>query len=203
MSAHLPSVHRARFQRYIEEGLSGQAAALRLKISPATGALWARQVHQTGRVDPAPQGRPRGMGKLAPHALTFKPAQSICATYTAKDPSAWPLRGLAGFFIRVASEHHLRETYGAKPYLNSPASARGPKMPLMVSSSMIAVTLMSIKPFQSNAQLASALASFVSQIAKPPDPSTLWYLDSMCTPSGGIPPVAINFMIVSFRACGE
>ena len=72
MSAHLPSTHRARFQRYIEEGLSGQAAALRLKLSPATGALWARQVHQTGRVDPAPQGRPRGMGKLAPHEAFFK-----------------------------------------------------------------------------------------------------------------------------------
>jgi hypothetical protein len=44
-------------------------------------------------------------------------------------------------------------------YLKSPASARGPRTPLIVSSSMIAVTLISIKPFQSNAQLASTLAS--------------------------------------------
>jgi len=38
MSAPLPDALRARFQRYIEEGLSGRAAALRLKLSPATGA---------------------------------------------------------------------------------------------------------------------------------------------------------------------
>ena len=38
MAAPLPDALRARFQRYIEEGLSGRAAALRLKLSPATGA---------------------------------------------------------------------------------------------------------------------------------------------------------------------
>ena len=38
MSAPLPDALRARFQGYIEEGLSGRAAALRLKLSPATGA---------------------------------------------------------------------------------------------------------------------------------------------------------------------
>ena len=43
MSAPLPLALRARFQRYIEEGLSGRAAALRLKVAaerlhqPATG----------------------------------------------------------------------------------------------------------------------------------------------------------------------
>ncbi|HIF78918.1 MAG TPA: transposase, partial [Sulfitobacter sp.] len=31
MSAPLPAALRKRFQRYIEEGLSGRAAALRLK----------------------------------------------------------------------------------------------------------------------------------------------------------------------------
>ena len=67
MSAPLPAALRTRFQRLIEEGLSGRAAALRLKLSPATGARWARQVRLTGRVDAAPQGRPRGTGKLAPH----------------------------------------------------------------------------------------------------------------------------------------
>ena len=41
MPAALPSALRARFQQYIEEGLSGRAAAARLKISAATGAvLW-------------------------------------------------------------------------------------------------------------------------------------------------------------------
>ena len=72
MSAPLPSALRTRFQRLIEEGLSGRAAALRLKLSPATGARWARQVRLTGRVDAAPQGRPRGTGKLAPHEAFFR-----------------------------------------------------------------------------------------------------------------------------------
>jgi len=72
MSAPLPSALRTRFQRYIEEGLSGRAAALRLKLSPATGARWARQVRTKGHADPVPQGPPRGNGKLAPHWGFFK-----------------------------------------------------------------------------------------------------------------------------------
>ncbi len=67
MSAPLPSALRTRFQRYIEEGLSGRAAALRLKLSPATGARWAHQVRTKGYAEPGPQGPPRGRGKLAPH----------------------------------------------------------------------------------------------------------------------------------------
>ncbi len=58
--------------RYIEEGLSGRAAALRLKLSPATGARWARHIRKTGRIAPAPQGRPKGSGKLAPHVPFFE-----------------------------------------------------------------------------------------------------------------------------------
>ena len=72
MSAPLPSALRARFQRYIEEGLSGRAAALRLKVSPATGARWRHQIQTTGRVDPAQQGRSKGSGKLAPHIDLFE-----------------------------------------------------------------------------------------------------------------------------------
>jgi transposase len=72
MSAPLPSALRARFQRYIEEGLSGRAAALRLKVSPATGARWRHQIQTTGRVDPAQQGRPKGSGKLASHIDFFE-----------------------------------------------------------------------------------------------------------------------------------
>jgi len=67
MSAPLPSALRARFQRYIEEGLSGRAAAMRLKVSPATGVRWRHQIQTTGRAVPALQGRPKGSGKLAPH----------------------------------------------------------------------------------------------------------------------------------------
>jgi hypothetical protein len=36
MSAPLPNALRARFQQYIEDVLSGRAAALRLRLSPAT-----------------------------------------------------------------------------------------------------------------------------------------------------------------------
>lgn len=71
MSAPLPSALRVRFQQYIEEGLSGRAAALRLKLSPATGARWSRLVQTTGHVRPAPQGRPRSRGKLAPYRSFF------------------------------------------------------------------------------------------------------------------------------------
>ncbi len=59
MSAPLPDALRARFQRYIEEGSSGRAAALRLKLSAATVARWALAIRRTGR--------PKGKGKLDPH----------------------------------------------------------------------------------------------------------------------------------------
>ena len=66
MSAPLPNALRARFQNLVEEGLSGRAAALRLKLSPATGARWKRAIRHTGQAIAAPQGRPRGKGKLDP-----------------------------------------------------------------------------------------------------------------------------------------
>lgn len=72
MSAPLPLALRARFHRLIEEGLSARAAALRLKLSPATGARWGHQIRTTGRAEPAPQGRPKGSGKLAPHVDFFE-----------------------------------------------------------------------------------------------------------------------------------
>jgi transposase len=63
----------------IEEGLSGRAAALRLKLSPATGARWARQLKIRGHAEPAPQGPPRGKGKLAPY-------QAFLEELVAQDP---------------------------------------------------------------------------------------------------------------------
>ena len=67
MPAPLPSALRARFEEYIAEGLSGRAAAARLKLSAATGVRWKRKLHETGAIEPAPRGRPRGYGKRAPH----------------------------------------------------------------------------------------------------------------------------------------
>ncbi len=72
MSAPLPLALRTRFQRYMEEGLSGRAAALRLKLSPATGARWARTIRTKGHAEPLPQGRLKGHGKLAPHRAFFE-----------------------------------------------------------------------------------------------------------------------------------
>lgn len=72
MSAPLPSALRTRFQKLIEEGSSGRAAARRLKLSPATGARWALAVRLTGCASAAPQGRPKGNGRLAPHRAFFE-----------------------------------------------------------------------------------------------------------------------------------
>jgi transposase len=67
MSAPLPNALRARFQKLVGEGLSGRAAALRLKLSPATGARWSLAMRRTGQAKAAPQGHPRGKGKLDPY----------------------------------------------------------------------------------------------------------------------------------------
>ena len=67
MSAPLPMALRARFQEYVEEGLSGRAAAARLKLSAATGVRWLRRIGERGDATPDAQGRPKGHGKLAPH----------------------------------------------------------------------------------------------------------------------------------------
>jgi len=71
MSAPLPDALRARFERYIAEGLSGRAAALRLKLSPKTGVGWALPIQRTGQAEAAPQGRPKGRCKLDPHRDFF------------------------------------------------------------------------------------------------------------------------------------
>ena len=71
MSAPLPDALRARFQRLIEDGSSGRAAALRLKLSPATGVPWGLAIRRIGQVRAAPQGRPKGKGKPDPHRSFF------------------------------------------------------------------------------------------------------------------------------------
>ena len=65
MPAPLPTALRDRFKRYIEEGLSGRAAALRLRVSPATGARWAQLIRREGNANVSVMGRPAGHGKLA------------------------------------------------------------------------------------------------------------------------------------------
>ncbi len=79
MSAPFPNALRARFQRYMEEGLSGRAAAARLTVSAATGSRWARAIRQRGMAARFKQGRPLGRGKLAPH-------QAFIEELVAQDP---------------------------------------------------------------------------------------------------------------------
>lgn len=43
------------------------AAALRLKLSPSSGARWGLAIRRTEQARSAPQGRPRGLGNLDPH----------------------------------------------------------------------------------------------------------------------------------------
>ena len=67
MSSSLSSELRTRFREYIEEGLSGRAAAARLKLSAATCARWQRKWRETGAIAPEVQGCPAGHGKLSAH----------------------------------------------------------------------------------------------------------------------------------------
>lgn len=67
MAAPLSLDLRRRFQRYIEDGLSGRAAARRLMISPATGARLAGRARRGEPLAPRQCGRPRGWGKLGSH----------------------------------------------------------------------------------------------------------------------------------------
>ena len=44
---------------------------MRLKLSPATGARCSLSIRRTGQARAAPQGRPKGKGKLDPHRAFF------------------------------------------------------------------------------------------------------------------------------------
>ena len=54
MSAPLWDALRARFQKLIEEGLSGRAAVLRLELSPTAGARWGLAIRHTGQACAGP-----------------------------------------------------------------------------------------------------------------------------------------------------
>ena len=57
---------RDRFRRLFEGGLSGREAARRLLISAATGSRLARRLKRGASLQPAPNPRKSGRGKLAP-----------------------------------------------------------------------------------------------------------------------------------------
>ena len=143
MSAPLPSALRVRFQQYVEEGLSGRAAALRLKLSPATGARWALAIRRTGRAAAAPQGRPKGKGKLDPnrsflaevikHDGDITMPELSAALHDATGVSAHPnaigkfLRKLGYTYKKVTGRHRTPPCQGkaaARRLVQAPYSSR-------------------------------------------------------------------------------
>jgi len=58
---------RERVYGDVALGKSRRAAAQRFGVSASTGVRLAQRMARTGSLEPAPQGRPRGTGKLAAH----------------------------------------------------------------------------------------------------------------------------------------
>ena len=66
MAKPLSADIRDRFRRLFEAGLSGREAARRLMISAATASRLARRLKRGASLQPAPNPRKSGRGKLAP-----------------------------------------------------------------------------------------------------------------------------------------
>lgn len=58
---------RARVVARVRAGHSRREAARHFGVSPSCAVKLVKRVDRTGLAEPAPQGRPRGSGKLAPH----------------------------------------------------------------------------------------------------------------------------------------
>jgi len=58
---------RWRMVRGVERGKSRQAVAAQFEVAPSTAVRLLSRYEQTGSVEPAKQGRPKGSGKLGPH----------------------------------------------------------------------------------------------------------------------------------------
>ena len=58
---------RARIVGHVRAGHSRRDAARHFGVSPSCAVKLLKRVDRTGLAEPAPQGRPRGSGKLGPH----------------------------------------------------------------------------------------------------------------------------------------
>lgn len=58
---------RWRMVRGVEGGKSRQAVAAQFEVAPSTAVRLMSRFEETGSVEPARQGRPKGSGKLGPH----------------------------------------------------------------------------------------------------------------------------------------
>jgi transposase len=97
MPAPLSLDIRLRFQRCIEDGLSGREAARRLMISLATGARLAKRVRSGAAISPAKCGRPVGWGKLGA-------CKDFLLEVVAQDPDI-TLRELQGALAEAEGVH--------------------------------------------------------------------------------------------------
>lgn len=58
---------RRRMVRGVERGKSRQAVAAQFEVAPSTAVRLMCRYLETGSIEPARQGRPKGSGKLGPH----------------------------------------------------------------------------------------------------------------------------------------
>jgi transposase len=66
MGKAISSDLRGRLVRGVGAGKSRRAVAAQFEVAPSTAVRVLARFEQTGSVEPAPQGRPKGGGKLAP-----------------------------------------------------------------------------------------------------------------------------------------
>ena len=59
---------RSRFRRLYDEGLSGREIGRRLMICAASASRFGQKIRRGAGLDPAPNRRKTGRGKLAPHS---------------------------------------------------------------------------------------------------------------------------------------
>lgn len=111
ISIALPSLLRARSKQCIKKGLSGRATVARLKLPPATCIRWQRKLREMGSIEPEPQGRPPGHGKLSSN-------QAFLEELVAQDDdiTLLELAGslVTGVVVQAASIERFMRTLGCK-----------------------------------------------------------------------------------------
>ena len=80
---------RWRVTQAIAEGASRRAAAEHFRISAATAVRLQQRLERTGSLEPSPQGRPRGGGKLGPYREMIIAKVEEQPDITMPDLAAW------------------------------------------------------------------------------------------------------------------
>ncbi len=93
---------RDRFRRLFEDGLSGREAARRLMISAATALRLARRLKLGASLEPVPNPRKSGRGKLAPwhdfliELVTQDPDITLAELRDALEHAHWVRASISG-----------------------------------------------------------------------------------------------------------